>query len=118
MACSTGYMYDTQEEVLPACEQNDSDDSDDSDDYKDIDEWDGLEATDSASLVDKAEDDLLPPDVSKCSAALSGMPTREANLLASEYRDVFAEGEGDKIDSRNASIIGLLRYLFASFWSE
>jgi hypothetical protein len=76
-------MYDAQEEVLPACELNDSDDSDD---YENNDEWDGLKAKNSVSLADEAEDHLLPPYFSRCSVALSGMPTREAYLSAMAHR--------------------------------
>jgi hypothetical protein len=49
-------------------------------------------------LADEAEDHLLPPDIGKCSAALSGMPIREAYLLAIEYRDMSTKCEGEEID--------------------
>jgi hypothetical protein len=86
MACSTACIYDTEGELLPVYEQINSDESDN---YEDIDERDGLGATDSVSLADKAEDHLVPPNVSKCFAALSDLSMREANFLASESRDMF-----------------------------
>jgi hypothetical protein len=93
MACSTGYIYDSQEEVSPACEQNDSDDFDD---YKDIDKWDGLEATDNDSLGNKAEDELLPPDVSKCSTALRVCLQGNLTFLLQNIRICFTEVEDDE----------------------
>jgi hypothetical protein len=93
MACSTACIYDTEGELLPVYEHINSDESDN---YEDIDERDGLGATDSISLADEAEDHLVPPNVSKCFAALSDLPMREANFLASESRDMFAEGDSNK----------------------